>query len=147
MFRFIAVFTCFSLLAACNTTQDVAVETTTRVTGANVSTNTKIRIREIPYGTSVTAVSKSGNNTSTSKEVSKSNSPMQNMIKLDPKVDQSDLVAVSSYCEKLSFKALYIKESCKSSSDRKVCKSAQFGNATFMKEFKYCLKQYGWETY
>ena len=147
MFKFIVVLTCFSILTACNNTQGVVVEATTKVTGASVNTTTKIRIREIARSTNVTVVGKSESNTSTSEGVPKPKSSVQNMIKLDPKVDQSDLAKVSTYCEEFSFKALYIKESCKSSSDRKVCKSAQFGNSTFMKEFNHCLKQYGWETY
>lgn len=147
MTRFFGVLTCFAILTACNATHVVEDDAPSEATVAELGTKTKIKLREISSNKNVTVVVNSEHNSTTSVEVIKPKSIVQSPIKLDPKVDQSDLAAVTSYCEEFSLKALYLKESCKSSSDRKVCKSAQFGNATFVKEFNYCLKQHGWEVY
>ena len=145
MFRVIAVCTCFSILSACSTTQDVTVETTTKVTGSVVKTNTKVRVRQISQveTQSDSAIAAPKAPISTSKTTITAGKP----VPLNTNIDKTDLADVSGYCENFAYEALFIKEKCTSASERKICKSAQFGNSTFMKEFNHCLKQYGWETY
>lgn len=147
MFRDFAICTCFLILSACNTTQDVTVDTTTTVTGSVVNTNTKVRVRQITQSSSETQVNTAKTTTKTPISTSKLTSTVAKRAPLNNSIDKTDLTAVSGYCEKFAYEALFIKEKCTSSSERKICKSAQFGNATFIKEFNHCLKQYGWETY
>ena len=147
MFRVIAVCACFSILSACSTTQDVTVETTTKVTGSVVNTNTKVRVRQISQSSSETQLNKAKNASKTPSSTSKQTSTAVKPVLLNTNIDKTDLAAVSGYCENFAYEALFIKEKCTSASERKICKSAQFGNSTFMKEFNHCLKQYGWETY
>ena len=147
MFRVIAVCTCFSILSACNTMQDVTIETSTEVTAGVVNTNTKVRVRQISQSLSETQPTKA--KTASKAPISTSNTTITAVkpIPLNTNIDKTDLAAVSGYCENFAYEALFIKEKCTSASERKICKSAQFGNSTFMKEFNHCLKQYGWETY
>ena len=147
MFRVIAVCTCFLILFACGTTQDVAVETTTKVTGSVVNTNTKVRVRQISQSSSETQLNKAQTASEAQIATSKTTSTAVKPVPLNTNIDKTDLAAVSGYCENFAYEALFIKEKCTSASERKICKSAQFGNSTFMKEFNHCLKQYGWETY
>ena len=147
MFRVIATCTCFLILSACNTTQDVTVDTTTTVTGSVVNTNTKVRVRQISQSSSESQVKTAKTTSKAPISLPKLTSKVPKQVPLNKSIDKTDLSAVSGYCEKFAYEALFIKEKCTSSSERKICKSAQFGNATFIKEFNHCLKQYGWETY
>ena len=147
MFRVIAVCTCFSILSACSATQDVTVETTTKVTGSVANTNTKIRVRQISQSSSKTQLDKAKTASEAPISTSKSTRTQVKPVPLNTNIDKTDLAAVSGYCENFAYEALFIKEKCTNASERKICKSAQFGNSTFMKEFNHCLKQYGWETY
>lgn len=147
MFRVIAICTGFLILSACNTSQDVTVDTTTTVTGSVINTNTKVRVRQISQSSSETQIKAAKTTAKAPISTSKRTTAVANRAPLNSSIDKTDLAAVSGYCEKFAYEALFIKEKCTSSSERKICKSAQFGNATFIKEFNHCLKQYGWETY
>jgi len=147
MLRVIGICAFFSILSACNTTQDVTVDTTTTVTGNAVNTNTKVRVRQISQSSSETQVKAAKTTSKSPISASKLTSTVAKQVPVNKSIDKTDLAAVSGYCEKFAYEALFIKEKCTSSSERKICKSAQFGNATFIKEFNHCLKQYGWETY
>lgn len=148
MQKYAAFFMSIALLTGCKTTQDISIETKTKVSANVVNTSTTVRIREIAISNSNTAETDSSKTTLI--ETKTGTQPKQAVtkpVKLNPKVDASNLTAVSDYCENFAYEAVYIKENCKSAVERKICSSAQFGNAIFMKEFNYCIVQYGWETY
>ena len=129
------------LLVACNTTQNISVENTTTTSGITVNTTSTVKIRptqtKIAHATDVTVNKAKQEKTGTQRAAKK----------LPDTVDKSDLNAVYSYCEKVSFEAVFIKEKCKTKSERNVCRTAQFGNEVFDKEFNYCLSNLGWEQY
>lgn len=130
------------LVLGCNSTQSVHVTTETNINENRINTKTKVRMRQTSSAATSTkqSSSKLGEGT-THKRLESVTSPSNKML------DKNDIDAVSQHCTKVSYEAVFIKENCKTTSERRICKSAQFGNETFMKEFNYCLTQNGWETY
>lgn len=140
--RIIAFLLLPMLVLGCNSTQNVNVTTETNINEDKVNTKTQVRIRQTPSVATSTKQSSStlGEGTTQRRSISVPG-PSYKML------DKNDIDAVSQHCTKVSYEAVFIKENCKTTSERKICKSAQFGNETFMKEFNYCLTQNGWETY
>lgn len=142
----LTIFLLFSIsVVGCNSTQNVEVTNETIVTENRVNTKTKVRMRQTSSAaTSTTQSSSTIGEDTTTKHVTKLIKVPATTSKMP---DKNDIDAVSRHCTKVSYEAVFIKENCKTNSERKICKSAQFGNATFMKEFNYCIAQNGWETY
>ena len=132
------------LVLGCNSTQNVHVTSETSINESRINTKTKVRMRQ-------TSSAESSKQSSSTIVDGNATTKVTKAVKIPTTANKvfnkNDIDAVSQHCTKVSYEAVFIKENCKTTSERKICKSAQFGNETFMKEFNYCLTQNGWETY
>jgi hypothetical protein len=133
-------------LFGCNTSQNVYVSNEHSHTGNTDTAKSEVRMRQ-----SSSALMDSTKLTHTFKQ-STSKKPVKVdvekvILPLPKNFDKADVDAVFKHCTNVAYETLFIKENCKTESERKICESAQFGSQTFNKEFSHCLAKYGWETY
>ena len=131
------IFVFFALaLSACQTTQTVVVQTvTTQVAGNNSEEFRTITVVQDP-------ITQPAPNTNPTKPLPKPGEDVKSK-KPNPK----DLEAVSQYCETLATKVINLKFNCSSTDQKKTCAASKMAEATYLSEYKHCLRTFGWKEY
>lgn len=132
------IFAFFALaLSACQTTQTVVVQTvTTQVAGNNSEELRTIKVVREP-------VSQPAPDTNPTKPIVLKPDEVIKSKKPNPK----DLEAVSQYCEIHATKVVKLKFNCSSTDQKKTCVDSKMAEATYLSEYKHCLRTFGWKEY